>query len=348
MRIRHRLQASILLLACNLATFLNGSSALAESAPILLLGGRIKVASDVPAAQTTLLAKDLAYLEKLQISAGDDLRHILESEGNPGPEELEGWLADRVQYVVSENMDPEGDAEQVSTDFAFPNPGIFPELRPAAGTAQLAPSVIMRNIGSNIYLNGKLSGNLLGLRVPGVGLVPVPSPRVGLIQIGQGMFLPMLGGTSAPISSPAYSLYRLSVLFHEARHSDGNGRSTGFLHAYCPAGHDYEGTAACDLALNGAYAVGAEILRDLTAACSDCGTDEKEALKLKVLDNFHRVLQQGTRYIEEGRDLAICQALTKNRLPVNNELSRQCQVVLSKPVEMVPASEWDPLPEGSR
>jgi hypothetical protein len=281
--------------------------------------------------------------------------------GNLSAQSLEGGLGERVQFIVSESVDFDKDTTRLPVSFAFENPGLLPELSspkkisnlftpgiPENALAQSGVSTVMQNLGAEIYMTAKASGSLLGLQVPGIGVVPVTSPRTGVIQIGSGMFQLNPGVAGLDSSSPALALFRLMVLFHEARHSDGNGRSVGFVHAFCPLGHDYEGSASCDLALNGAYALGAKVIRNLAASCPNCSTAERESLKLQALDSFSRLLKEGQRYVNQGHDQVLCQSIARSHAPVTAEDREYCNLLLSKPIEMVKASNWDARPEGKR
>jgi hypothetical protein len=79
-------------------------------------------------------------------------------------------------------------------------------------------------------------------------------------------------------------------MFHEARHSDGTGLSTGFTHAICPAYHAYGGYAACEKSTNGPYSIGAMAERLLLKNCKACAPEELMSIAAGVLDSFSRVL----------------------------------------------------------
>jgi hypothetical protein len=205
------------------------------------------------------------------------------------------------------------------SSFEYPQPGELPDLElPSESEEEAADpetpadpdtqerlkkrkvQTVMSNVGAAIYLSGKSSNLPLLLRVPGVGRIPVTSPRVGVIQVGSGLFPELSSGSSsgsddssgfglAP-SSQARRASRLGTLFHEARHSDGNGKSLGFAHAICPVGHDYEGFNACDRNVNGPYLVGAMLTYHLRNNCSGCSSREQEVLALETLDGLSRII----------------------------------------------------------
>lgn len=157
--------------------------------------------------------------------------------------------------------------------------------------------VVMSNIGAALYMGGKQQNQVYGMKISR-GLLKSPlkaiaeSPRVGIIQIGEGLFMEELTLNNKNPASIANSINRLATFFHEARHSDGNGSSLGFAHSNCPPGHDYAGAAACDENLNGPYTVGATMALEMLKGCEDsCTEREKEILKLVVLDSQNRIMK---------------------------------------------------------
>jgi hypothetical protein len=163
--------------------------------------------------------------------------------------------------------------------------------------------VVAVNIGAVIYNAGKMQDTLFEAMLPGLEkAVEVRSPRTGIIQIGAGLFQPLLGRfgwQGEDIDTEVSRLVRLGAIFHEARHSDGHGKSLTFPHAVCPEGHDYAGRVVCDRSLNGAYAVGGLVERDLLQQCRNCTVAEKEAFRLYTMDSFNRIIHV-TRTEEGG------------------------------------------------
>jgi hypothetical protein len=149
----------------------------------------------------------------------------------------------------------------------------------------------MSNLGAGLYLMAKQRQILLAMRRSDGKIIPVTSPRVGLVQIGEGLFFKKFQVNPEVPGAPANSVSRLSTIFHEARHSDGHGESLSFGHAYCPSGHAYEGYPACDRNLNGPYTIGAQMLKTLTQGCGDCSIKEKTILKAIEADSRSRVLK---------------------------------------------------------
>jgi len=220
------------------------------------------------------------------------------------------WLNKRVSYVISENALSVFNllvkriifVDQKDVD--FPNADIIPYSMNQMIAKNYVEKLnkeeeaftVMSNIGTALYLGGKNERQVYGMKISRGFLkkaekVAVTSPRTGIIQIGEGLFAPELTVNNEDQDSLANNIFRLGTFFHEARHSDGNGKSLGFLHTVCPAGHDYEGQPACDENLNGPYTVGALMMAEMSKACEqNCSEKDKQTLKLMVLDSAGRIL----------------------------------------------------------
>ncbi|MBC7428983.1 MAG: hypothetical protein H7336_10250 [Bacteriovorax sp.] len=218
------------------------------------------------------------------------------------------WLNERVNYVIEENAlsvlkllikkTIQVEREGVS----FPNAGVLPySLDPKNKASTLFNAagegvVVMSNIGSGLYMAGKNENKVYALKVSRGLLkkatkVVIESPRAGIIQIGEGLFMKEITINNENPASIANSINRLGTFFHEAKHSDGNGSSLGFAHSLCPAGHDYAGAYACDESVNGPYTVGAIMMKEMLKSCNDtCTPKEKEILKIVILDSESRIM----------------------------------------------------------
>lgn len=108
----------------------------------------------------------------------------------------------------------------------------------------------------------------------------------GLIQVGLAPFDLKILPSREGLGDFVNSVFRLSMIFHEGRHTDGED----YLHVTCPAGHDFAGRDACDNTRDGAYMVSAVVIREFVANCEDCSAREKEALRLLYLDSLNRVI----------------------------------------------------------
>jgi hypothetical protein len=260
----------------------------------------------VPAEQRKVMLEDYGYLDRLQIlDEGNDLltRQLFETS-RVSATQLKSWLSNRMKAVISEKTDIEKSVRIVSRAAYYQNGGIMPDIdapvptptpKPAStdGSNKPAfkPMVVMSNMGTAIYMYGKNNAKLLGLQGSDGKVIEIRTPRGGLVQIGEGLFHERLRVNPERVDLPANRLGRLSTYFHEARHSDGNGKSLGFAHAMCPVGHAYQGYYACEKNLNGPYTIGAMVLKKLTEACSDCSAKEKTTLQMIQADSLSRVLK---------------------------------------------------------
>jgi hypothetical protein len=219
------------------------------------------------------------------------------------------WLNQRVNYIVSENALSAFNllVNRVlyveRTDVDFPNSDITPYS--SEQVAQINEAVadngasftVMSNIGAALYMGGKTERQVYGMKVSRGFLhkserVLVTSPRAGIIQIGEGLFSPELTINQQNEEALANSIFRLGTFFHEARHSDGNGKSLSFVHALCPPNHDYEGQPACDENLNGPYTIGALMMTEMAKTCDiNCSEKDKQALAMIILDSANRILK---------------------------------------------------------
>jgi hypothetical protein len=200
---------------------------------------------------------------------------------------VRAWIEERVQYIVFDSL-PQDKLVVVSRSHAFDNPGIFPSAFQKVGkNGQEGLSLVMANPGALSYLLGKKHGQLDGLQADGIGLIPFTSPRAGIIATAMGLL-----SVVNPELPNAVRGFQLSTLLHEARHSDGNGKSAGFLHARCPSDHDFAGKYVCDQSRNGPYTIDYLVTRAIRKACRGCSAAEKETLgtletqaRLRVLDD---------------------------------------------------------------
>ncbi|MBU6152678.1 MAG: hypothetical protein KGP28_00120 [Bdellovibrionales bacterium] len=263
----------------------------------------IEIDHSVPKDQARSIELDQAYLDRLQFRHNEKdevTKNLLGIDRAISPEVLREWLGQRVALIISERMDLEKSILVGSGRVVYPEPKTLPIPDLAGGNPKPVgggsggthdPVIVMSNTGAGLYLLGKQNGVLLVLQRTDGSLFPILSPRSGVIQIGSGLFLERMRVNPNTQDHPANSISRLSTLFHEARHSDGNGQSLGFMHAICPEGHAYAGYPACDKNLNGPYTVGAQVLNTLIAACTECGTKEKTILKTIEADSRSRVLR---------------------------------------------------------
>lgn len=241
----------------------------------------IVIDDSVPEDQSFLIQSDLnnIILSKFDDYEINDLNIFNIADFNNGS--LISWLTARVKYVVGENYDFEEKA------YLYSRRSYFPEI--FSNTFKKTSVItVMSNLGSGLYLWGKAHSWLIGIEVAGRDLL-IKSPRIGIIQVGPGLFS-VYKIHSSKIDSFANSLLRLSVFFHEARHSDGNGDNAAFGHESCPEWHDYYGYYACDANLNGPYTIGAIMLKNAQKNCKECTNSEIQSIKIFQADSEYRVL----------------------------------------------------------
>ena len=270
----------------------------------------IMIAKNIKPELRTKIERDLNLIDSFKFK-GEAPKRTLEVMGlsTLNAETASGWLNQRVNYIISEKALSLFNllfkrvifVEKKHVD--FPNSDIIPysmdkevEFSLDSGVNQDKGFTVMSNIGSALYLGGKNQKQVYGFKVSRGFLrlsekVAVTSPRAGIIQIGEGLFAPELTINRQDPDALANSIFRLGTFFHEARHSDGNGKSLGFMHMTCPKGHDYEGQPACDESLNGPYTVGALMMTEMAKACEEnCSEKDKSTLKMLVLDSANRIM----------------------------------------------------------
>lgn len=222
--------------------------------------------------QQELLLGDLELLSTIKFDGDSEHADIMDITSFTG-ENVAAWLQERAKFVVGKDFAPEITA--VAADI----------LDPAVSKSRVA----MSNLGGGIYLGFRHRKNGVQLTVAGQNVV-VKSPRVGIFKVGEGLFDSLTEDPLHRMSSTAHGVKRLSTLFHEARHSDGNGKVAAFAHVECPDG-DLAGQLACDKWTNGPYAVDAEMNRRLYKACANgrCSISDRVALLLDIADARSRV-----------------------------------------------------------
>lgn len=227
-----------------------------------------------------IIRKDLEILSNAGLTDSSDTDTLgINSFDNAN---LSHWLSDRVKVIVGPYYTESKYIEKTSVQ--------YPEISLEYTT--MTSATTMRNVGAGIYATGRQYGRLYSVYINGIKSV-VNSPRVGIIKIEDG-FLSARRVSESSDMDDVNSYLRISVLFHEGRHSDGNGADVGLLHASCDSG-DYFGQYACDRYTNGPYSVARVILEKFRKICKHCNSKEKKALDLNIADNASRVLDRALR-----------------------------------------------------
>ena len=311
--------------------------------------------TEVPRDQKLLILDDLTYLDRLIFTdPKNEGSQLFKTEMTA--HHLKNWLFERSHVIVSEQFDSKKSATVLRSPYYYQNHTQLPQIE----SSRVKPSerrtkkvVNMTNSGALLYLQGKRSAQLYGLNIPGFGIIPVQSPRAGIFKIGSGLFKPLLRANHS-INSKGNSLRRLSKLFHEARHSDGNSKSLGFLHAVCPSWHNLAEHNACDKNTNGPYTVAATFLKMSVNNCNDCTETEKEALRVQYTDSYNRVIEvtatnSTNNQVSNATINATCAQLQKFNLDIKQ--IEACKISDLKTVKKLKKqisetnSIWDETPE---
>lgn len=292
-------------LAAFLVTAIAGSAWAGKKDKIDPKNSKIKFADTIDRGQRDLMLQDLEALKSLSFYDPQGKVAAL-YKVSIDTNNMQEWLYARSKYIVPETFKTDQNTVKViKENHIFSNPTL-PTLEKGRSVDPGATiQVVMSNLGAGMYLGGKMQNAVFALKIPGQGEIEITSPRAGVFQVGSGLFQPLLkksGGTS--IDGLANSLSRLSVYFHEARHSDGNGSSLLFAHAVCPEGSVYSGYNACDKNLNGPYTIGAEFTGATLHNCTSCSESEKEALRNRQADAFSRVIAEYDLFVSDSDRMA--------------------------------------------
>lgn len=242
------------------------------------------------AQQSQLLTEDLHFLKTIpDHSLDSDLIQILKMPDSSGQNILR-WIGLRTHFLLPEafNLDQKVFIEQ--HNFSYENPTLFPKFDSGTELQYNHSSmefVLANNLSSVIYLQGKESKNLLSVKIDGMGPVIVSSPRTGMIQL-RNYFFTLHQFKGFDLDGLGQRLFRLSILIHESRHSDGNGVSLGFFHSVCPDWHVYSKQDVCDQNSNGAYRTSALFLRSMLHIHQNLSPVTKSALQAILLDFYIR------------------------------------------------------------
>lgn len=208
---------------------------------------------------------------------------------------LSQWLMERITYIYPD------DGQTLKFALIVPREGRVYQLSVDTTSGD---GVAASNIGGGLYslfLDQKPRG-VEGLLLKfNQDYIPFLAPRTGVMQIGPNFFdnTDSLDTTDSQRRGfrTIKSLYRLSVLFHEARHSDGNqaAGTLSFAHLKCPSdgtvAPEYAGLPACDDKANGAYSIGGQILKTMEGVCDGiCSARESSILESIHLDILSRLL----------------------------------------------------------
>jgi hypothetical protein len=283
--------------------------------------------------QVNLVMDDIKLLYMLPVMKdSNNFQKLADLKALSGPG-YHNWILNRIHYFVSweENLDSLYYLGR--QPYLYPNADLLPNLRGKSlskygdydddSSGDEGP--LAANLGGSLYIRGK-AAKTLGTATINGKTMPVLSPRIGIMAIEENYFNRDFLPDPNPFAKIS-RLYRLSTLFHEARHSDGHGVETGFLHVVCPKGHAFEGKLACDRVENGSYGLEARFDKVLSANCTDCTPAEKEALRLMSLENFSRLLVSplaASRVVKLQQLLATYKYILKTCEPAAGESRSVC------------------------
>ena len=239
--------------------------------------------------------------------------------GGPSKDYARTFIDERIKYFLTAE---ELQAWQVpSLQSQQPNWINKPDGEAEKKIAEKNAQVVATNSGMALWLEAVIFGSNPMLNIPGRGVVPVDSARIGIVVIGPAYqptrpFRFENEGVKIVVTSPEY---RQRTLVHEARHSDCTGGLTrsdletmrqirslkefmerypnpacGHIHSNCPDGHVLAGIPACDRHPWGAYSIDA-IYTEGTLAAMSAGSRANDYIarvigEMQVLDSWSRVL----------------------------------------------------------
>lgn len=317
--------------------------------------------SSVPNGQARILKEDLNYLYNLPFEKSAFEFQTMIGVSQVDGAHLHNWIYNRVRYIVGESYNPRGRNLVKKKGHTFPQTPLPPLI--VNRTNQYAGTIVMSNLGAELYLSGKKEKALRGIRINRKE-VWASSPRVGILQIGDGLFLDRLL-INKNVDAEANKIKRLSTIFHEARHSDGHSEYVGFLHDKCPTGHALSGFFACEKYANGAYSLEAAALKTLLLNCQTCSIEDQTKLTASIADALSRVTLRS--HVRTEADLLAemnaykgiidfyIDLIAKNPKAAASfipELERyqakyeECEVLLNELRTPMEAKIMDPSPEG--
>lgn len=318
--------------------------------------------SSIPASQLRTMKDDLTYLYNNPIKDFDpEFQSMAELSSVDGPHTY-NWIYNRVKYIIGQEYQFKGRNLVKKSGHTFPATPLPPSV--VKRTNSMAGIIIMSNVGAELYLTGKRDNVLNGIKLDNESVF-APSPRVGILQVGEGLFLERLL-INKDTNSEANKIKRLGTIFHEARHSDGHSEHVGFIHDDCPAGHNMSGFPACESYSNGSYSLEAVTTKTLLQNCLTCSNEDKTKLAVTIADSFNRVVFRShvkteAQLLEEMATYQrvidfyvdyLAKAPKETSGPSIRELERlrnkmkECEAQLAELRSPVVAKKLDPKPEG--
>jgi hypothetical protein len=292
--VRKRFHVSIFMLALSAVIF-SGCDARTESVPAAIHEAEvsakidIKMDSALTLEERQLLISDLYQTMQYQLAVAPT-SYYAKAFGGADADAAIHYLSERVHYVLPQSVD-------LGSRLTLASSSLGAQEQQASQIYTMAI-----NVGTALWFEALAQAPVqLGFQVAD-SVVPLDSPRVGIIQLGQGYTLKKDGKDAFP------QLVRVATLIHEARHSDCTGgmvrsdldlikqgdlpenRSCGHLHVRCPEGHEYEGAYACDGDAWGAYSIEGLFAAGLVKNCTNCSTADQNVALVIFADSMSRVI----------------------------------------------------------
>lgn len=247
--------------------------------------GGIYLDSSIPAEHVQLLKSDFTYLYNNKSELVDSEFQSMAELSKVDGAHMYNWIFNRAKFIVGEDYSFTGRNLVKKKGHVFPATPVPPSV--ANRMQSYAGTIIMSNAGAELYLTGKLEKTLKGLWLERKEVLAT-SPRIGILQIGEGLFAERFL-INKDKESEANKIKRIGTIFHEARHSDGNSEHIGFIHSDCPTGHLLSGLAACENYANGSYSLEAVALKNLLLNCNTCSIEDSTKLTASIADALGRV-----------------------------------------------------------
>jgi hypothetical protein len=249
-------------------------------------------------ANKNLIRADAHALENYHLNVTRGSYYDKAFSGTTGTEILQ-YMNDRVNYIV-----PQVDDLQSRLKLGWiqlPSGGDQGAPDPTNGDKRAV--VMALNIGFALWMANEANPTPFDLHFEiGNTTVPLTSPRVGIVELGEGYTM-----DKTPGGTPITTIVRTTTLVHEARHSDCTGgmeasdldlikegempqnHECGHLHIDCPEGHPLAGLPACDDLAWGAYSIEAIYAAAVAKTCQNCALEEQEQGMEVALDAISRV-----------------------------------------------------------
>jgi len=250
--------------------------------------------SSVPEDQRTLIDDDLSALASMQISSqytADDKKLVGIEDFSATS--MSNWLRERIKIITGESFSYGTQTVEVALN-SNQKPILYASTS-SADTIVTAATTIMFNLGAKLYLEG-LNASTLKYLYLSESPTAIKTPRTGIVQIGAGLFTVNRLNSVSDLKALPNRLVRLATLFHEARHSDGNGDHVAFPHAKCSASDNrFANEYACEQFWNGPYQTEAVVLTRFYYSCSSCSNTELSGINKFITDSYSR-LQSNSPY----------------------------------------------------